>query len=131
MQNLIWGAVGVVILIVSAVNLKGLLYLKKHGITVLAEIIEVTEQVRGRKKRVEGYTHKMRYEVDGKPFEADDRAGYNQPFKVGSKQLIVYDPKQPEKFEYEDSLKKNIVLFWVMIGVTAVFSAKFIYAFIK
>ena len=131
MKEIIWSAVGIVIMIASLVNLIGLLRLKKRGITVLAEVLEVREIVRGRKKRIEGYTHRMRYEVDGKPFEADDRAGYNQPFKVGSKQLIVYNPKQPEKFEYEDSLKKNIVLFWVMIGVTAVFSARFIYAFMK
>jgi len=126
MQGIIWGAVGVIILIVSAVMLKGLLYLKKHGVTALAEVIEVKEIVRGRRKQVAGYTHKMRYEADGKTVEADDRAGYNQPFAVGSKQVIVYDPKKPERFEYEDELKKNITLFAVMIGVTVCFSAYWI-----
>ena len=131
MKEIIWSAVGIVLMIASLVNLIGLLRLKKRGITVLAEVMEVSEIIRGRKKQVSGYTHKLRYEVSGKTIETNDKAGYTQPFKVGSKQLIVYNPKQPEKFEYEDSLKKNIVLFWVMIGVTAVFSARFIYAFMK
>lgn len=131
MQSLIWGVIGIVIMVVSLICLIRLLKLKKHGVTVLGEVIEVGEITSGRKKQVTGYTHKMRYEIDGKKVEADDKAGYTQPFAAGSKQLIVVDPEKPERFEYEDSLKKNIVLFWVMIGVTAVFSARFIYAFIK
>jgi len=123
MHNLIWGGVGVIIMIVTLVNLKGLLYLKKCGVTALAEVIEVRETVRGRQKQVSGYVHRLRYEADGKPIEADDKTGYNQPFKVGSKQLIVYDPKEPEKFEYEEALKKNINLFAVMLAVTVGFTA--------
>jgi len=126
MQEIIWGAVGIIIIIVSAIMLKGLLYLKKHGVTALAEVIEVKEIVRGKRKRVEGYTHKMRYEVEGKMIEADDKAGYNQPLAVGSKQVIVYDPKKPERFEYEYGLKKNITLFTVLIVVTVCFSAYWI-----
>ncbi|MCR4862584.1 MAG: hypothetical protein K5884_08230 [Ruminococcus sp.] len=123
MHNLIWGSVGLIIMAVTLVNLKGLLYLKKHGITALGEVIEVREIVRGKTKQVTGYIHRLRYEVDGKNVEADDRTGYNQPFKVGSKQLIVYDPKKPEKFEYEEALKKNINLFAVMLAVTVGFTA--------
>ncbi|MBR4628561.1 MAG: hypothetical protein IKO47_12880 [Ruminococcus sp.] len=126
MQEMIWGVIGIIIMIVSVVFLVRLLQLKKHGITVLAEVLEVSELTVGRKKRVNGYAHKMRYEVNGKMIEAVDKAGYNQPFEVGSKQLIVYDPKKPERFEYEDGLKKNIVLFAVMIAVTVVFSAYWI-----
>ena len=103
-----------------------LLKLKKHGVTVLGEVIEVGEITSGRKKQVTGYTHKMRYEIDGKKVEADDRAGYTQPFAVGSKQLIVVDPEKPERFEYEDGLKKNITLFTVMMCVTIVFSVYWI-----
>lgn len=123
MQNLIWGSVGIIIMIVTLVNLIGLLRLKKRGVTVLAEVIEVSEIVRGKRKQVAGYTHKMRYEVGGKAIEAEDKAGYTQPFAVGSKQLIVADPEKPERFEYEDGLKKNITLFEVMMAVTIVFSA--------
>ena len=126
MQYLIWGVIGIIIMIVSAVFLVRLLQLKKHGITALAEVTEVSEITIGRKKRVNGYAHKMRYEAGGKVIEAVDKAGYNQPFAVGSKHVIVYDPKKPERFEYEDGLKKNIALFTVMIAVTVVFSGYWI-----
>lgn len=131
MQELIWVIVGIIIIIVSLIQLKKLTYIKKHGITVLAEVVEVSEITRGKKQQIAGYAHKMRYEVDGEMIEAVDKAGYNQPLKVGAKELIIYDPKQPERFEYEDALKKNIVLYWVMVGVTVMFSARFIYAFLK
>ena len=54
MHNLIWGSVGLIIMAVTLVNLKGLLYLKKHGITALGEVIEVREIVRGKTKQVTG-----------------------------------------------------------------------------
>ena len=126
MQSLIWGMIGIVIMVVALVNLIGLLKLKKHGLTVLAEVIEVSEITRGKKQRVDGYTHKMRYEIGGKKVEAEDKASYSQAFEVGSKQLIVVDPEKPERFEYEDALKKNITLFGVMVCVTIVFSAYWI-----
>ncbi len=128
MQLLVWGVVGIIIMIVAGIQLRGLLYMKKHGTTVLAEVMEVTEVRVGKKKRLECYAHKMRYEIDGKTIEAVDKSGYNQPFEVGSKQLIVCSPKDPEHFEYEDALGKNITLFWVLLGVAAVFSAYWTYS---
>lgn len=128
MKEIIWSAVGIVLMIASLVNLIGLLRLKKRGITVLAEVMEVSEIIRGRKKQVSGYTHKLRYEVSGKTIETNDKAGYTQPFAVGSKQLIVADPEKPERFEYEDGLKKSITLFAVMLGVTLIFTGRFILA---
>lgn len=122
MQEFIWGIIGIIIMIVAAVNLKKLLYLKKNGVTVLAEVIEASEITRGKNNRVDGYTHTLRFEFGGKIVEAEDKAGYNTALPVGSKQLLVCDPKAPEKFEFEDGLKKNITLFTVMLVVTIVFS---------
>ena len=52
MQSLIWGVIGLVIMVVALICLIRLLKLKKHGITVLAEVIEVSEITSGRKKQV-------------------------------------------------------------------------------
>lgn len=131
MKNLIWGAIGLIIMAVAAINLKNMLRLKKRGVTVLAEVIDVAEITRGKNKQVDGYTHTMRFEFDGKTVEAADRTGYNTAFKIGSKQLIVCDPEDPEKFEYEDALKKNITLFAVMLAVTIVFSTYWIVLGVK
>ena len=104
MKSLIWGAIGLIIMAVAAINLKNMLRLKKRGVTVLAEVVGVSEITRGKNKQIDGYTHTMRFEFGGKTVEAEDRTGYNTAFEVGSKQLIICDPEDPEKFEYDDAL---------------------------
>ena len=131
MKSLIWGAIGLIIMAVAAINLKNMLRLKKRGVTVLAEVVGVSEITRGKNKQIDGYTHTMRFEFGGKTVEAADKTGYNTAFEVGSKQLIICDPEDPEKFEYEDALKKNITLFAVMLAVTIVFSAYWIVLGVK
>ena len=131
MKSLIWGAIGLIIMAVAAINLKNMLRLKKRGVTVLAEVVGVSEITRGKNKQIDGYTHTMRFEFGGKTVEAEDRTGYNTAFEVGSKQLIICDPEDPEKFEYEDALKKNITLFAVMLAVTIVFSGYWIVLGVK
>jgi hypothetical protein rflaF_15789 len=136
MINMIWGIIGLVIALIAAVFLIKLVRLNKRGIVVLAEVIAVkdkkhtvmsTESRFKTAKKTDSYIHTMRYKVGEKTFETDDKAGYVQPFEVGSTHLIVCDPENPEKFEYESDLKRNITLFAVMIGVAVLFSVKWIF----
>ena len=126
MKDLIWGIIGIIMMTVAAVYIIKLLLLKKNGIVVLAEVTAVTEKTRGRAKKLDHFVHTLKYNVAGKDYEVDDRAGYNQPFEIGSTQLIVCDRRSPEHIEYESDLKKNITLGAVLIGVAAVFSVRWL-----
>lgn len=136
MTNLIWGIIGLAIALVAAVFLVRLMILSKRGIVVLAEVIAVKEKqhtVRSSKTRfkterkTDSYIHTMRYKIGENIIEADDRAEYIQPFEIGSTHLIVCDPKNPENFEYESDIKRNITLFAIMAAVAVVFSLKWIF----
>lgn len=136
MANLIWGIIGLAIALVAAVFLVRLMILNKRGIVVLAEVIAVKEKqhtVRSSKtrfkteKKTDSYIHTVRYKIGEKMLEADDRAEYIQPFEIGSTHLIVCDPKNPEKFEYESDIKRNIMLFAIMAAVAVLFSLKWIF----
>lgn len=136
MANLIWGIIGLGIALTAAVFLVRLVILNKRGIVVLAEVIAVKEKkhtVRSSKtrfkteKKTDSYIHTMRYKIGEKMLEVDDRAEYIQPFEVGSTHLIVCNPKNPEKFEYESDIKRNIALFAIMAAVAVLFSLKWIF----
>lgn len=125
MKDIIWGIIGIIIAICGAVYMSKLIYLKKKGKLVLAEVISVNEK-KDHKGRVTAYIHKLNFEIDGKTYEKNDRSGFNQPLMVGEKQLIYVNHKKPETFEYESEVKKNIVISGVMIVVALVFSAKWL-----
>ena len=131
MANLIWGIIGLVIALIAAVFLVRLIILNKRGIVVLAEVIAVKEKKHKTRfkteRKTDSYIHTMRYKIGEKMLEADDRAEYIQPFEVGSTHLIVCNPKNPEKFEYESDIKRNIALFAIMAAVAVVFSLKWIF----
>ena len=120
MKDIIWGIIGLIIASVGAVYMIKQLRLKKHGRVVLAEVVKVTE------KKKNTYVHTMRFELDGKNIEEDDRTGYSQPFKVGETQLIVVDPEKPEVFEFEGDLKKNMTMTGALIAVALAFSLRWI-----
>lgn len=122
MKDLIWGAIGLIIAAFGGVFLTRELRLKNKGRSVLAEIASVREK----KKRT--YVHTLRFELDGKTIEREDRAGYSEPMKVGETKLIAVDPEKPEVFEYEDDLKKNITLTAAMIAVALAFSIRWLIA---
>ena len=136
MANLIWGIIGLGIALIAAVFLVRLVILNKRGIVVLAGVIAVKEKqhtVRSSKTRfkterkTDSYIHTMRYKIGEDLMEADDRAEYIQPFEIGSTHLIICDPKNPEKFEYESDIKRNIMLFAVIAAVSVLFSLKWIF----
>lgn len=136
MTNLIWGIIGLAIALIAVVFLIKLVILNKRGIVVLAEVIAVKEKqhaVRSSKTRfkterkTDSYIHTMRYKIGEETFEVDDTAEYVQPFEVGSTHLIVCNPGNPEKFEYESDIKRNITLYAIMAAVAILFFLKWIF----
>ena len=125
MKDIIWSIIGIIIAICGAVYMSKLIFLKKKGRLVLSEVVSVSEK-KDRKGRVTAYIHKLRFEIDGKVYEKNDRAGFNQPFKVGEKQLIYVNPTKTESFEYENEVKKNIVITGAMIVIALLFSIKWL-----
>lgn len=125
MRNLIWGIIGVIIAVCGAVYMASLIRLIRKGQLVLAEVIAVREKKRN------AYVHTLRFAVGEAVYEKEDRAGFNQPFKIGEKQLIFVDPGNPERFEYESEVKKNIVIVIIMIAAAIVFSARWLLMWMK
>ncbi|EWM53204.1 DUF3592 domain-containing protein [Ruminococcus flavefaciens] len=121
MKYMIWAGIGFGIALAGLVYLVKLLLLKKNGIETEAEVISVRE------KRKNDYIHKMRYSGDGRTYEQEDRAGFSEPFKVGSKHTIIYDGKKPERFDFADQVKKNLIVAGVMVAMALIFSARWLY----
>lgn len=120
MKDLIWGIIGVIIAVCGAAYMFSLIRLKNKGQLVLAEIISVREKKRN------AYVHTLRFTVGDVVYEKEDRSGFNQPFKIGEKQLVFVDSVKPERFEYETEVKKNIVIAGVMIAAALAFSVRWL-----
>ncbi len=125
MKNMIWGVIGLTIAAVAAAYMLRLILLKKRGQLVLAEVKEVREK-KNRKGMTTAYIHRMKFEYDGKVYEKDDRAGFNQAFALGTKKLIRFNSIDPSKFEYEEEIKKNIIIAGVLAGVAVFFSLRWL-----
>ncbi len=120
MKDIIWGIIGLIIAAVGALYMMKQLRLKKHGRVILAEVVKVTE------KKKNTYVHTLRFELDGKTIEQDDRTGYSQPFKEGETKLIVLDPEKPEIFEFEEDVKRNVTMAAALVAVALVFSIRWL-----
>ena len=125
MKNMIWGIIGLIIAVIAAAYMIRLIVLKKRGQLVLAEVTEVREK-KNRKGMTTSYIHRMKFEYGGKNYEKDDKAGFNQAFAVGTKKLIRFNSSNPTKFEYEDEIKKNIIIAGVLAGLAVVFSIRWL-----
>ncbi len=125
MKEIIWSLLGVVIGIAAAVYMVRLLMLKYKGVKVNAEVTAAKEV------KKDNYVHTMKYIVDGEYFEADDKAGFTQPFEVGSFKTIIYDKKKPEYFEFEDEINKNVIVMGIMIVLAVIFTIKFLLSGLK
>lgn len=125
MKNMIWGIIGLIIAVIAAIYMVRLILLKMRGELVLAEVVEIREK-KNRKGMTTSYIHRMKFEYGGKNYEKDDRAGFNQAFAVGTKKLIRFNSSNPSKFEYEDEMKKNIIIAGVLAGLAVVFSIRWL-----
>lgn len=118
MKYIIWASIGIIIAIAGLIYLGKLLLLKKNGIETEAEVISVRE------KRQNNYIHKMRFGNGDKVYEFEDKAGFSEPFKIGSKHTIIYDPKNPKNFDFSEQLKKNLIIVGVMVALAVLFSVR-------
>ena len=142
MQNLIIACAGFVVAVAGGIYLAQLLYYKKFGVITKAEVTDVKEVLKRRgiamfgsimkvAKRVSHYTHTMKYDFGGKTYEVQDKAGYTQPFAVGSTQLILCDPKKPEKFKFEADVLKHITIAAALVAMSLLFAGRFLYEYMK
>ena len=125
MKDLIWRGIGAVIAIASAVYMLRLILLKKNGMRADAEVVTVREVKKGT------HIHTMRYCANGQMIDADDSAGYTQPFEIGTVKAVYYDKNKPEHFEFEEELKKNIIIMGAMAGLAVIFTIKFLLSGLK
>ena len=72
MKDIIWSIIGIIIAICGTVYISKLIYLKKKGKLVLAEVVSVNEK-KDRKGRITAYVHKLRFEIDGKVYFKSQR----------------------------------------------------------
>ena len=140
MRDIILACIGIVIAAAGGVYLARLLYYKRFGVTVKAEVTDVNEVIKRKgivlesiafkSSRVDNYVHIMKYDIGGKTYEVRDKAGYTQPLKVGSTHLILCDPKNPEKFKFEEDVTKHITIAAALVAMAAVFAGRFIYSYL-
>ncbi len=136
MRDTILAIIGITIALCGGVYLANLLFLKRRGVTALAEVTAVNETkhrtivfftyIVKTARKTDSYVHTLRYTIDGKELECEDRAGFVQPLKIGSTHLIVCDPKAPSRFEYEEQLNKNIAIAAALVAMAVVFALRWL-----
>jgi hypothetical protein len=131
MGNLILAILGATVAVIGVAYLAYLMYFKKKGVLVKAEITDVKEDTRKKGKRVNGYIHTLKYKMGGKVFEEQDKAGYTEPFKVGSTHLLMCDPKDPKTFKFEADIDSHIKVAAALVAAGVVFAGRFLYTYMK
>lgn len=140
MKYIILAVIGLIIAIAGGIYLAQLLYYKKNGVMIKAEVVKISE-IKKRTilwmigsifagmfkygKKTDSYAHTMRYELNGKTYEEKDREGYNQPFDVGSVHYILCDPKKPSRFKFETGINSSIKLVSVLVALGILFAVRF------
>lgn len=131
MGNLILIFVGIAIAIAGAVYLMKLMFFKKFGVIVKAEVLDAKAVTNRKGRQASSYVHTLRYVLNGKTYEEQDKAGYSEPFKVGSTQLLLCDPKDAKKFKFEADIDSHIKVAAALVAAGVVFAGRFLYSYIK
>ena len=140
MKYIILAVIGLIIALAGGIYLAQLLYYKKNGVLIKAEVVKISE-IKKRTilwmigsifagmfkygKKTDSYAHTMSYEINGKIYEEEDRAGYNQPFNVGSVHNILCNPKKPSRFKFENDIDSSIKLVSVLVAFGILFAVRF------
>ena len=66
MGNLILAILGATVAVIGGAYLAHLMYFKKRGVLVKAEVTDVKEDTRKKGRQINGYIHTMKYEIGGK-----------------------------------------------------------------
>ena len=131
MGNLILAILGATIAVIGVAYLAHLMYFKKKGVLVKAEVTDVKEDTRKKGRQINGYIHTMKYEIGGKTYEEQDKAGYTQALKVGSTHLLMCAPKDPKTFKFEVDINSHIKVAAALVAAGIVFAGRFLYAYMK
>ncbi|MDE5763643.1 MAG: hypothetical protein K2I00_01580 [Ruminococcus sp.] len=121
MERYIVASIGVIIAVAAVIYLVKLIVMRFTGIKTTGEVIAVSEPNQGT------FVHTLRYCVDGRNIESDDKTGYSQAFSVGERIEIIYRRKSPERFEYTSALKKNIIVSAVLIFMSVLLVIRFMF----
>ncbi|MCM1133360.1 MAG: hypothetical protein NC340_07800 [Ruminococcus flavefaciens] len=119
MERILCMSAGAVIALCTLVYLVKLLVLWLTGLKINAEIIKSREVKQG------SYVHTLRFDFNGRTVEKDDRTGYSQPFAKGEIHKIVCSKKSPDKFEYADALRKNMIVATVLLVMSLLIVVRF------
>jgi len=141
MDDLILACVGAVIAAAGGIYMAGLMYFRNKGVRTEAEVVS-SEEVKKRTgiylgniaitfKVATAYVHTLKYMVDGRWYEAPDKAGYTNRMENGTKRSILCDPKDMKKIRYEDDVERNIRITGALIAVALVFAGRFLYSYLK
>lgn len=115
----------VVISAAAVIVLAALFFLVKRlalmigGAAVEAEILSSRERKRGE------YVHMVEFELGGEKIIAEDKTGYSQTIPAGETRRIKVSRRNPENFEYADTLRLHIIAAAVLAGLGALMIIRF------
>lgn len=121
MERYIVAAIGGIIAAAALVYLIRLIIWQITGVKTVGVVVGVKEPQRGT------YVHILSYDVDGKSIRAEDKTGYTQPFSVGEQLDIVIRKNDPERFEYANALRKNIIVSAILVVMSALIVLRFLF----
>lgn len=96
-------AVAVVIVLAALFFFGKKLALMICGAAAEGEIVASRERARGE------YVHTVEFEFNGEKVRSEDKTGYSQAIPVGETRRIMVSRKNPEVFEYADTLRMHII----------------------
>ncbi len=103
-----------VITAAAAIVLAALFFLvKKLALMIGGELLEA-EIISFREPKQGEYVHTVEFELNGRKVTAEDKTRYSQAIPVGETRLIKVSRKDPEIFEYADTLRLHIIAAAVM-----------------
>lgn len=104
----------VVIAAAAAIVLAAIFFLGKKLALIIAGADAEAEVVSSRERKQGEYVHTVEFELNGKKIRSEDKTGYSQAMHPGELRRIKVSRKNPEIFEYADTLRLHIIASAVM-----------------
>lgn len=121
MERYIVAVIGGIIAAAALVYLIRLIVWQITGVKTVGAVVSVKEPKRGT------YVHTLSYEIGGRSVRAEDKTGYTQPFSVGEQLDIVIRKNDPERFEYANALRKNIIVSAILVVMSVLIVLRFLF----
>lgn len=120
----------VVISVAVVIVLAALFFLVKKLALMIGGAVAEAEIIGSREVKKGEYVHTLKFEFNGEKIIAEDKTGYSQALPVGETRLIKVSRKDPENFEYADTLRLHIIAAAVMAVLGALMVIRFAF-FVK